>query len=160
MALTNVYGVNYLASLVTVPSSKIGQGEHGGRKYIMREKFTFDADTGAAETIYLGRLPAGSMVLNCRVYGPDMGGTGTFTVGNSASVDGSAEDAALVTSFIAAGDWSGAAFDINDSQASARGGAIGITRFSKEVDVILSNTGVTSGASTKSIYLLLEYIVI
>lgn len=159
MALTDVYGVNYKKSQVTVPYSKIHQGENGGRVRCLREKFTFDADGAAAETIYLGRLPAGAMVLSARVYGPDMGGTGTFELGNSASVDGSGTDAVDVDSFIDAGDWSGQAFDVLDSNSSQRGPAIGIIRFSTEVNVILTTTGVTSGATGKSIYMDLRYIV-
>jgi hypothetical protein len=158
MALTNVYGVNYLASRVTVPSSKIGGGENGGVKYVIREKFTFDADGGSSETVKLARLPAGAMVVAARVFGPDLGGTGTFELGNSASVDGSATDALDVDSFIDAGDSSGQAFDVSDKDSAQRGPAIGLVRFSTPVDVILTLTGATSGATSKSIYMILEYI--
>ena len=160
MALTNVYGVNYKAAYQDVPSTKVGGGEKGGVLYILREKFTFDADGGASETVKLGRLPAGAMVLAARVYGPDLGGTGTFELGNSASVNGSAVDALDVDSFIDAGDSSGQAFDVADSASAQRGPAIGIIRFASEVDVILTLTGATSGATGKSIYLDLRYIVI
>jgi hypothetical protein len=160
MALTDVYGVNYKAAYVTVPGSKIGGGEKGGGVQVIREKFTFDADGGASETVKLARLPAGAMVLSARVFGPDLGGTGTFELGNSASVNGSAIDALDVDSFIDAGDSSGQAFDVLDSASAQRGPAIGLVRFSTEVDVILTLTGATSGATSKSIYLVLSYIVL
>jgi hypothetical protein len=160
MALTDVYGINYKAAYVTVPSSKIGGGEKGGGVQVIREKFTFDADGAASETIKLARLPAGAMVLSARVFGPDLGGTGTFELGNSASVNGSAVDALDVDSFIDAGDSSGQAFDVLDSASAQRGPAIGLVRFASEVDVILTLTGVTSGATSKSIYLVLSYIVL
>tara|TARA_R110000868_G_scaffold268290_1_gene527507 strand:- start:864 stop:1346 length:483 start_codon:yes stop_codon:yes gene_type:complete len=159
MALTDVYGINYKSAFVTVPSSKITKGEAYGREHVMYEKFTFDADGAASETIKLGRLPAGAKVISARVFGPDLGGTGTFELGNSASVDGSATDALDVDSFIDAGDSSGQAFDVLDSASAQRGPAIGLVRFSTEVDVILTLTGATSGASTKSIYMILRYIV-
>jgi hypothetical protein len=158
MALTITSGANYLAAYVTVPGSKVGNGEKGGVKYVIREKFTFDADGAASETVKLGRLPAGAMVLNARVFGPDLGGTGTSTLGNSASVDGSATDAALATSLITTIDHSGQAFDVSDY--TSRGAGIGITRFSREVDINWVLTGVTSGATGKIVYLELEYIVI
>lgn len=160
MALTNVYGVNYKAAYQDVPSTKIGGGEKGGVVYSIREKFTFDADGAASETVKLARLPQGAMVLNARVFGPDLGGTGTFELGNSASVNGSGVDALDVDSFIDAGDSSGQAFDVIDAAAAQRGPAIGLIRFASEVDVILTLTGVTSGATGKSIYLVMEYIVI
>jgi hypothetical protein len=159
MALTDVYGANYKAAYVTVPSSK-NNGERGAPVRCMLESFTFDADGAASETVYMGRLPAGAKVLSCRLYGPDLGGTGTIEVGNSASVDGSATDAADVDSFIDSVDGSGQAFDTSDnSAASNRGPSIGITRFSTDVNVILTFTGATSGATGKIIYLDLKYIV-
>ncbi len=159
MSLTDVYGVNYKAALVTTPYTQIHQGEYGGKERVIREKFTFDADGGASETIKMGRLPPGAMVLSARVFGPDLGGTGTFELGNSASVDGSGDDTVDVDAFIDAGDHSGQAFDVLDSASAQRGPAIGLVRFEKEVDVILTLTGATSGATSKSIYMILKYIV-
>jgi hypothetical protein len=159
MALTNVYGTNYKSAYVTVPNSKIHQGEAGGRVRCLYESFTFDADGGASETVYMGRLPAGAKVLSARVFGVDMGGTGTAELGNSASVDGSATDAADVDSFLDAIDHSGQAFDVSDLTASQRGPAIGLVRFTREVNVILTLTGATSGATGKVYYMIMTYIV-
>lgn len=159
MALTNVYATNYKAALITSPPTNHPVGEHGGVVRLLRDKFVFDADGAASETIYLGRLPANAMVISARVFGPDLGGTGTFELGNSASVDGSATDAADVDSFIDAGDSSGQAFDVSDQDSAQRGPSIGITKFAREVDVILTLTGVTSGATAKIIYVELLYVI-
>jgi hypothetical protein len=159
MALTNVYGNNYNDAYVESPQTKIHQGERGGRVKVMYESFTFDADGAASETVYLGRLPKGAKVLSARVFGPDLGGTGTSELGNSASVDGSATDAADVDAFIDAIDHSGQAFDVSDSASSQRGPAIGLVRFSTEVNVIWTLTGATSGATSKIVYMILTYVV-
>lgn len=156
MALTDVYGVNYRKAYVDTPPTKIHQGEWGGRVRVLREKFTFDGDGGASETIKLGKLPKGAMVLSARVFGPDLGGTGTFELGNAASEDG--VEAVDLDGFIDAGDSSGQAFDVSDKDTSQRGPSIGIRRFASEVDVILTLTGATSSTATKSIYMIMTYI--
>jgi hypothetical protein len=159
MAFTVKTGTNYTSSFVTVPSSK-NNGENGAPVRKLWESFTLDADAAASETVIMGRLPAGAKVIMCRLYGPDLGGTGTIEVGNSVSVDGSATDALDVDSFIDAVDSSGQAFDTSDNSSAAnRGPAIGLIRFSTEVNVILTFTGATSGATAKIIYLDLSYIV-
>lgn len=159
MALTNVYGANYKAAYQDSPQVKTHQGEKGGRVRCLREKFTFDADAAASETVYMGRLPKGAMVLSARMFGPDLGGTGTSELGNSASVDLSGDDTADVDSFLDAIDHSGQAFDVNDHDSSQRGPAVGLIRFTKEVNVIWTLTGVTSGATNKIVYMIMEYIV-
>jgi hypothetical protein len=80
-------------------------------------------------------------------------------LGNSASVDSSGDDAADSDSFIDAADSSGQAFDVLDSAAAQRGPAVGIIRFTKEVDVELKFIGATSGATSKVVYMYVKYIV-
>lgn len=157
MALTITTGINYTAAYVTVPSSKYNAGDNKGGVRVMYEKFTFDADGAASETVIMGRLPAGAKVLSARVFGVDMGATGTAELGNSVSVDGSATDALDVDSFLDAIDHSGQAFDVVDSASAQRGPAIGLIRFATEVNVILTLTGATSGATGKSYYMILTY---
>jgi hypothetical protein len=160
MALTNKYGVNYKAALVTVPSARIHQGEYGGKELVLYDKIVLDADAASGDVVKIGRLPAGAKVIGARVFGADLGGTGTLKLGNSASMDGTTDDAADDDSFITAADSSGQAFDVVDGASAAmRGAAIGLVRFTKEVDVELKFVGVTSGATAVTIYVIVKYIV-
>jgi hypothetical protein len=160
MALTNKYGVNYKAALVTVPPSRIHQGEYGGKQLSLIDTIVLDADAASGDVVKIGRLPAGAKVLSARVFGADLGATGTLKLGNSASMDGSGTDAAVDNSFITAADSSGQAYDVWDGTTAAmRGAAIGVTRFTKEVDVELKFVGATSGATGALITVMLEYIV-
>lgn len=155
MAFTDVYGANYRKAYVAEPRQRIQQGEWGGHVKVLREKFTLDADGAAAETVLMGKLPKGAMVLSARIFGPDLGGTGTLALGNAASADGT--EAVDVDGFIASADSSGQAFDVSDEDS--RGASIGIRRFTKEVDVTLTFTGVTASATGLIVYAILEYIV-
>jgi hypothetical protein len=157
MALTNVYGVNY-ANTVAVPAVKVNNGEYGGQEHVIRESFTLDADAGGTETVYMGKLPAGAMVISARLFGADLGGSATFELGNAASAD--AVEAVDIDGFIDAGDPSGAAYDILDSAASTRGASIGIRRFASPVDIILTFGAATSGATGKIVYMVLKYIIV
>ncbi len=159
MALTNLYGVNYKAQYVTLPPTTIHQGEAYGKERVMYEKFTLDADAADGDTVVMGRLPAGAKVIGARVFGPDLGGTGTLELGNSVSVDGSATDAADTDSLIDAADSSGQAFDVVDSASSQRGPAIGLVRFTTPVNVTLRFVGVTASATGLIVYMIVRYIV-
>lgn len=160
MALTNKNAVNYKAALVTVPAVAIHQGEYGGKERICIDTIALDADAADGDVVKIGRLPAGAKVINARVFGPDLGATGTLKLGNSASVDGSATDAALADAFIKAADSSGQAFDVGDGATAAmRGAGIGATRFAREVDITLTFNGATSGATGLVITSIVKYIV-
>ncbi len=159
MALTNVYGTNYKAAYVTVPHSKINSGYEKGQVYSMYESFTFDADGGASETVYMGKLPSGATVMSARVFGVDMGGTGTAELGNAASTDAAATEAIDVDGFLDAIDHSGQAFDVVDSASAQRGPSIGLRKFLAPVDVILTLTGATASATNKVYYMILTYVV-
>lgn len=158
--LTNVYGVNYKKSLVTTPAQKVHQGEFGGKKLVMIDQITLDADAADGDTVKVGRLPAGAKVLSARLFGADLGGAGSLKLGNSASLDSSGDDTADDDSFITAADSSGQAYDVSDNASAAmRGAAIHLVRFVKEVDVLLKFNGVTAGATGAIIYTRVEYIV-
>ncbi len=160
MALTNLYGVNYKKALVTVPPLKIKQGELGGKKRLLIDSFALDADAAGTEVVIMGRLPKNALVVRARVFGPDLGGTGTLKLGNSVSVDGSGTDAVDDDSFITAADSSGQAFDVSDNATAAmRGAAIGKVRFSTEVNLTLTFSGATSGATAAVVYTIVEYII-
>lgn len=159
MALTNKNAVHYKAALVTSPSARIHQGDWGGKVRYMEDSITLDADAADGDIVKVGRLPAGAKVIAARVFGADLGGTGTLKLGNSVSVDGSASDAADDDSFIKAADSSGQAFDVADGASAAmRGAAIQLVRFTKEVDVELKFNGVTSGATGVIIYTRVSYV--
>lgn len=158
MGLTNKFGVNFKAALVTVPAARIHQGEYGGKEVTLIDTIVLDADAATLDVVKIGRLPAGAKVLSARVFGADLGGTGTLKLGNSASLDGSLADAAVDNSFILAADSSGQAFDVADGAAAQRGAAIGVTRFTKEVDVELKFVGVTAGATGVTITVIVKYI--
>lgn len=160
MAIGSDYGVNYKAALVTVPYVKVHQGEYGGKERVMIDTYVFAAEAADTDTIKLGRLPAGAKVINARVFGPDLGGTGTLKLGNTASVDGSGTDALAATSFIVAADSSGQAFDVGDGATAAmRGAAIGKVRFSREVDILLTFNGATAAATGATLVCIVKYIV-
>lgn len=158
MSLTNLYGANYKKSLVTEPFQKVHQGEWGGKELTLVETFTLDADAADQQSVKVGRLPPGAMVLGARIYGPDLGATGTLQLGNSVSINGKATDAAVANSFIKAADSSGQVFDVADGAAAQRGAAIGV-RFASSVDVTLLFNGATSGATGLIITVIVKYIV-
>ncbi len=160
MALTNVYGVNYKRGLVTVPNKRNHQGDWGGKIHYMEDTITLDADAADTDEVFVGRLPPGAKVIAARVFGADLGATGTLKLGNSASVDGTTDDAADDDSFITGADSSGQAYDVSDgASATMRGAAIRKVRFTKEVNVKLKFNGATSGATGAVIYVQVLYII-
>lgn len=160
MALTNKYGVNFKKSLVTVPPLKVHQGEYGGKIMTMMDSITLDADAADGDVVKVGRIPKGALVLAAKLFGPDLGGAGTLKLGNSASVDGSATDAAVDSAFITAADSSGQAFDVSSGATAAmRGASIQKVRFASEVDLELKFNGATSGATGLIIYSRIDYVI-
>lgn len=158
MAIVN--GVNYKAALVTVPPAKVHQGEWGGKELTMIDTYTMTGDAADGDIINMGRLPAGAKVLSARIFGADLGGTGTLKLGHTASNDGSGSDSALANAYIKAADSSGQAWDVTDgSTAAMRGADIGLVRLSKECDLQLAFVGATSGATGVVITSIVKYVV-
>lgn len=160
MGLTNKFGVNYKGAFQATPRVNVHQGEYGGKERVMIDTIVLDAEAASGDVVKMGRLPAGAKVLGARVFGADLGGAGTLKLGNSASVDGSLTDAAVDNSFITAADSSGQAFDVGDGATAAmRGAGIGVTRFSREVDIELKFVGVTASGTGVTITSIVKYIV-
>lgn len=159
MAFTNVYAANYKNAFQDSPAVKIQQGEYGGRKLVMYDQFTLDADGGASETVYFGRLPKGALVLNARLFtDSDLGGTGTIELGHTAGLNDSTAETLNVDAFLEAADASGQAEDVISSESAQRGSRIGGTRLADEVDVIATFTGATSSATGAVVTVILEYV--
>jgi hypothetical protein len=150
---------NY-TNMAATPQKKVHQGEYGGKELVLVDTFVLAGDAADQDTVLMGRLPAGAKVTAARLFGPDNGGSGTLKLGNTASNDGSLTDAAVDNNFITAADSSGQAYDVGDgASATMRGAAIGLVRFSREVDVVLKFVGVTSGATGNKITMIVKYIV-
>lgn len=160
MALTIKYGANYKTAFVDTPRKMIHQGEYGGKERVCVDSITLDADAADQDTVKIGRLPAGAKVISARVFGPDLGATGTLKLGISASLDGSGDDAADDDAFIKAADSSGQAFDVGDGATAAmRGASIGLVRNTKECDITLLFNGATSGATGFKVVSIVKYII-
>lgn len=158
MALGTVNGVNYNNALVAKPPVMVHQGEYGGNEKIMMDTYTLTGDAADGDIVKLGLLPPGAKVLSARIFGADLGGSGTLKLGNGAGSD--AADTAVDNSFITAADSSGQAWDVGDGATAAmRGAAIATQRFNSAVDLLLKFVGATSGATGVKITSVVKYIV-
>jgi hypothetical protein len=158
--MANVSGVNYKAALVTVPAARVHQGEWGGKELVMMDTYVMTGDAADGDTINMGRLPAGAKVTSARIFGADLGGTGTLKLGHTASNDGSAADSAVDNAYITAADSSGQAWDVMDSASAAmRGAEIDLVRLNKECDLQIKFVGATSGATGVKITSIVKYVV-
>lgn len=157
MSFSADYGDNTEAALgVARPQVLKRQGEGGGKVRVLREVFTLPADAAANAVVKMGKLPKGAMVIAARLFGPDLGGTGTLLLGNAASADGA--ETADDNGFIDAADSSGQVFDVK-AEGTNRGAKVGITRLAGEVDVELKFSGATSSATGLKVYMIVQYLV-
>ncbi len=89
--MASKYGVNYKAKFVTVPESKIHQGEQRGRVRLAYDKYDLSVDAATVATtdvIYMQKIPAGARVIDAWLKFGDLGTTGTCDIGWQASSAG------------------------------------------------------------------------
>lgn len=147
--MPEIYSDQYKKAYVDVPSAKIPPGEQSGSVWTLVATHTFAADVASLDTLALFKLPANCRVISCVVKNPaDLGGTGTIDVGYTAN----GVDAADPDGFVASYDGSGQA-----AQTTGTGAAI-FKDFSVETKVQALFTGVTSGATGKSLIVVMQYV--
>jgi hypothetical protein len=146
--MATLYGKYATYKQVDVPSQKVpAQFELGKKRSLIDE---YDLDTlgvilGATDVIKMMKLPAGAIVTEVKLAFPDLGTTGTCTVGWEASEDGSI--AADADGFLAGVDLNTAAdvFKMSD-QANMPGQ---FKQFDKEVQVSIAMTAATTAITGK-----------
>lgn len=86
--MSTLYGNQYQAALVDVPSSKIKGKDLGGD--VKRMYFDFDVSAApiAGDVIKLGKLPKGARVHNACLQFPDLGTAGILNLGWAAGAEG------------------------------------------------------------------------
>jgi hypothetical protein len=108
-------------------------------KYVLSDTF------GASDIITFGRLPSGAKVVDVHVRCPDMGGTGNFKIGHTASADGA--QAVVNDAYGTAVDWSGQALSYSLSNTTGFSATGDFEKLAGEVDVIITCNGVTATTS-------------
>jgi hypothetical protein len=160
--MATIYGYNYNRAFITTPFRKAPPGEINGKIRHIVERVTLAADAASGDVARVGKLPKNSRVVFAQLSGPDLGGTGTLLLGNAANTAASpvGTDAADDDSLLAAVDSSGQAFVVSSSSSAAqRGVKMGDpTRWTAETEIELKFSGATSGATAKSIDVLIGYI--
>lgn len=154
--MATLYATNATLATQNNPTSKVPVGDYGGRVRVCYDKYTLSAAFGASDVLTFGRLPKGAKVLNATVVCPDMGGTGTFDFGHTASVD--AAQAASAAAFGDDVDWSGQALAYNMGSTIGFSALGAFKELAGEVDVILTLTGVTATTSG-TIHVAVTYVI-
>lgn len=87
--MATLYGLNATNRDVSVPSVKIAAGDQYGDFHVAYDEYSLVGVVLAnADVINMMKIPAGCRVHNVVLSFPDMGTTGTCTVGWAASADG------------------------------------------------------------------------
>lgn len=143
--MASFYGVNATKQLVNNPPTPAGLGEAGGRVRTIYDKYTFTAVIATTDALYMGVIiPKGARVLDVMVKCADLGTTGAFNIGWSASADG--VEAAAATGFFSALDVNTAADIVLASQASAAPSGI-FKKFAAPVQVVIVPSTITTATS-------------
>ncbi len=139
--MSNKYSDQYQSAFVNVPASKINSPDQSGGVKHMYMSFTGAAELGTSDTLYLGKIPAGSRVVECKVRCPATGATGTFDIGYQAN----GVDAAALNGFVVAANPGAAAV-----YAAGNGAAMG-KKFTAETDVVLTPSAATASFTGKTV---------
>lgn len=145
--MSNFYGDQYQDAYVDVPSSKINPGDVSGDVKSLVATFTPAAELTTADTLYLGKLPAGARVLHVLSRFPASGATGIVDVGYQAN----GVDAADLNGFVEGIDPGAAAV-----LAAGTGAAIG-KKFTAETTVVMTPTENTAAATGNEIKIIILY---
>lgn len=147
MAAETLYGANYTATEINVPSEKAGVGENIGKIHFSFDSFspaTADGEYEVGDVVKMFKLPKGARVIDVIAAGPSLGTTGIFKVGYEANGVDVADD----DGFIASVDLGGQAATV--SMTDTENAAAQFKKFTAETQVILTfteastaNTGTT-----------------
>lgn len=143
------FGNQFTNAFITKPSVKIPPGDISGEIRYAHFDYTLPATPPIAnDNIKLVRLPANVRVIDACLAFPDLGTTGTISLGWSASADG--VEAAAASGLLASVDANTAADVATTEAAMIAGGALAgyLKDFASEVDIeLFVNTAwtVTSG---------------
>lgn len=104
MANSIYKGVQYANSIAS-PQELIDEGLYDNLTYKIVDTFVLTADLASGDTILMGGyIPAGSILLDCKITNQALGGSCTINVGWQSSVDpfGNVIEAANATGFFSA----------------------------------------------------------
>ncbi len=156
-------GVNYAGQQGNIPEL-IEEGQWEGVTNTLYDTFTLTADLAAGDQILMGgMLPEGATLTNCKVATAGLGGACTVNVGWLAGTalepsdgDGQVLQAANLTGFFSALPVSAA------TQASAFGSTYGgnfyRTTLTSQVQPVISENAVSSGATGVAINIAIDFI--
>ena len=153
-------GVNY-AKTQTSPPTQIDAGQYNEPTLHILDQFVLTADLSAGDTILVGGvIPAGAVLLDCRILSGAMGGSSSINVGylvSATALTGApATQAVDLTAFFSALPNSSATY------ASAFGsGYVGDyytqAQLTAQVQPVITCAVATSGATGKTIYIDIAY---
>ena len=148
--MSALYGINATAQYVTVPGQPYPAGEHSGKKRVLFDSFVWATAVVLADTILIGKIPAGARVIDAKIFVPATSGTnGQFTLGYAAN----GVDIADPDAFVKLADCGGQAvlgIPTLDSAGLFK-------KFSVETEIILACAETTSNASG-TVYAEVEYL--
>lgn len=151
--MATLYGTNATNRDVTVPSVKIAAGDQYGRIHVSYDEYALvGAVLGASDVIYMAKIPAGARLHNAVFSFPDMGTTGTCTVGWLASAD--AVESASASGLLGTVDLNTAAKAVTILQEAASPGLF--KSFASEVQVVINMSQATT-ATTGTLKLAIYY---
>ena len=154
--MANLYGVNATKWLAK-PMQLAEQGHQSGNLKECYDKFTLTADLAAADVIYMGKIPQGARVIDCRVVSADLDAqsAGTISVGWAAGAKG--VEALDVDGFATTLDVSTAAIAYSMFTTASTSAGFQKT-FAEEVQVIVTIVGETD-ATSGSIHVEVLYVI-
>ena len=152
--MATLYGSNATKRDVNVPSDKIPAGEQVGEKHFAYDEYSLvGVVLGAADVIKMMKLPAGARVSEVVLAFPDLGTTGTCTVGWEASASGAI--AADADGFLTTVDLNTAADVVAMSSQANNPGQY--KKFDEEVQISIAMSAATT-AVAGTIKLEVEYV--
>lgn len=129
--MADFYSNQYQKAYIDEPTEKLFPGELNGRVRRIYADVTLGAEITTADSLFVAKLPANSVVLQAQIVAP--GGTGgTLALGNGAGE----KEAADADAFIAGINGAAAVNEKRDLSATEAG--LISKRFQEDVDVILS----------------------
>ena len=147
------YSDEYQGAYIDEPKSNLNPDKYNGRIRRIYASITLGAEIATTDQVKFCKLPSNAVIKSCRFIAPACT-SGTLNLGWAASDEGG--EAADDNGLAAAMNVSSALDDVMDIGAQLAGFN---KRFSEEVDIELSASVITSGASGDVYELELEYII-
>lgn len=148
--MADYYGAQWTQAYINKPSEKIPTGDQSGDVKHMYMSYTVPSadELLTTDTLFLGKIPAGSRVIHGTVRCPATGATGIFNIGYQAN----GVDAADLDAFVVGADPGAAAV-----YANANGAGVS-KEFSVETNIVLTPTENTADAGTKTVEFWIMYV--